>query len=120
MPRDDLPRDGAIVLDIVLACRRIRRFAAGFSRETFLADEKTQSAIVHQLQIIGEATKRLTTGFRESHAETPWRDIARMRDRLIHHYDAVDLDEVWKTVETDIPDLLARLEPVVPDDTTEE
>ena len=111
-----MPRDDAIVLDIVLACRRILRFAAGFSRETFLADEKTQSAIVHQLQVIGEATKRLTTAFRESHSEIPWRDIARMRDRLIHHYDAVDLDEVWKTTETDIPDLLARLEPLVPDD----
>ena len=114
-----MPRDDAIVLDIVLACRRIRRFAAGFSRETFLADEKTQSAIVHQLQVIGEATKRLTTSFRESHAEIPWRDIARMRDRLIHHYDAVDLDEVWKTTETDIPDLLVHLEPLVPDNEPE-
>ena len=92
-----MPRDDAIVLDIVLACRRIRRFAAGFSRETLLAEEKTQSAIVHQLQGVGEATKRLTTSFRESHADIPWRDIARMRDRLIHHYDAVDLDEVWKS-----------------------
>ena len=67
MPRENPPRDDAIVLDIVLACRRIRRFASGFSRETFLADEKTQSAIVHQLQVIGEATKRLTTTFLESH-----------------------------------------------------
>lgn len=115
-----MPRDVAIVLDIVLACRRIQRFTAGFSRETFLADEKTQSAIVHQLQIIGEATKRLTTAFQESHAEVPWRDIARMRDRLIHHYDAVDLDEVWKTAQTDIRDLLARLEPLVPDNESEQ
>ena len=114
-----MPRDEAIVLDIVLACRPIQQFAAGFSRETFLADEKTQSAIVHQLQVIGEATKRLTTEFRESHAEVPWRDIARMRDRLIHHYDAVDLDEVWKTTETDVPDLLVRLDPLVPDNESE-
>jgi uncharacterized protein with HEPN domain len=81
---------------------------------TFLDDEKTQSAVVHQLMIIGEGTKRLSDAFRDSHPQIPWRDIARMRDRLIHHYDAVDLDEVWKTVETDVPDLLARLEPLAP------
>lgn len=56
----------------------------------------------------------MSNEFQESHSDISWRDIARMRDRLIHHYDAVDLDEVWKTVETDIPDLLARLEPLAP------
>lgn len=92
------------------------RFASGLSRETFLGDEKTQSAVVHQLLLVGEATKRLSDEFRDGRPEVPWRDIARMRDRLIHHYDAVDLDEVWKSVETDVPDLLARLEPLVPGD----
>jgi len=111
-----MPRDDATVLDIVLACRRILRFASGLSRQTFLDDEKTQSAVVHQLLLIGEATKRLSDAFRDSHPGIPWRDIARMRDRLIHHYDAVDLDEVWKTIEADVPDLLARLEPLVPGD----
>jgi uncharacterized protein with HEPN domain len=110
-----MPRDDATALDIVLACRRILRFASGLSRETFLGDEKTQSAVVHQLLLIGEATKRLSDAFRDNHSEVPWRDIARMRDRLIHHYDAVDLEEVWKTVEADVPDLLARLEPLIPD-----
>jgi uncharacterized protein with HEPN domain len=111
-----MPRDDATVLDIVLACRRILRFASGQSRQEFLDDEKTQSAVVHQLLLIGEATKRLSDAFRDSLPEVPWRDIARMRDRLIHHYDAVDLDEVWKTVEADIPPLLARIGPLIPDD----
>jgi uncharacterized protein with HEPN domain len=111
-----MPRDDATLLDIVLACRRIQRFAAGLSLETFLGDEKTQSAVVHQLLLIGEATKRLSDEFRASSPEVPWRDIARMRDRLVHHYDAVDLDEVWKTVKTDVPDLLTRLKPFVPGD----
>lgn len=111
-----MPRDDATVLDIVLACRRIRRFVAGFSRATFLADEKTQSAVLHQLQLIGEAAKRPSMEFQSRQSDIPWRDIARMRDRLIHHYDAVDLDEVWKTAETDIDDLLVRLVPLVPRD----
>jgi len=111
-----MPRDDATVLDIVLACRRIERFIAGFSKEAFLLDEKTQSAVVHQLLLIGEAVKRLSDMFRENHPEPPWRDIARMRDRLIHHYDAVDLDEVWKTAETDVPELKGQLEPLVRED----
>ncbi|MHC4973986.1 MAG: HepT-like ribonuclease domain-containing protein [Planctomycetota bacterium] len=111
-----MPHDDATVLDIVLSCRRIQRFTAGLTRETFLADEKTQSAVVHQLLVIGEATKRLSESFQAAQAEIPWRDIARMRDRLVHHYDAVDLDEVWKTVASDVPDLLARLEPIVPEE----
>ncbi|MHC4955142.1 MAG: HepT-like ribonuclease domain-containing protein [Planctomycetota bacterium] len=115
-----MPRDDATVLDIELACGRIRRFTAGFSRESFLADEKTQSAIVHQLLIIGEAAKRLTTEFQDRHPMVPWRDIAGMRDRLTHHYDAVDLEELWKTTEADIPDLLAHLQPLLPNTDSEQ
>ena len=71
--------------------------------QTFLADAKTQSAVLHQLLVIGEATKRLSEGFRNQQVAIPWKAIARMRDVLIHHYDTVDLDEVWKTATTDIP-----------------
>ena len=111
-----MPHDDATVLDLVLSCRRIQRFTAGLDREGFLADEKTQSAVVHQLLVIGEATKRLSQSFQATQSEVPWSEIARMRDRLIHHYDAVDLDEVWKTVASDVQDLLARLEPLVPEE----
>jgi uncharacterized protein with HEPN domain len=58
----------------------------------FLSDLKTQSAVLHQLMVLGEAVRRLATGFRESHPEIPWALMAGMRDKLIHAYDAVDLD----------------------------
>ena len=106
-----MQRDDATILDLINAGRCIERFVRGFDRESFAGDEKTQSAVLHQLMVIGEAVKRLSPEFREAHADTPWALIAGMRDRLIHAYDSVDLDEVWRTVSRDIPELLARLSP---------
>lgn len=63
--------------------------------------------------MIGEAVKRLSEDFRGEHAEIPWIRIAGMRDKLIHQYDAVDLDEVWKTMTKDIAPLISFLEPLV-------
>jgi uncharacterized protein with HEPN domain len=64
--------------------------------------------------VIGEAVKRLSLEFRARHSGIPWSDIAGMRDHLIHGYDIVDLEEVWKTVTVDVPDLLTALEPLAP------
>ena len=107
-----MPRDEASVLDIILACRRILDFTKGQGLVAFLADAKTQAAVLHEIQVIGEATKRLSDPFRDSHPTVPWSDIAGMRDKLIHDYDDVDLEEVWKVVDLDIPTLLAYLEPL--------
>lgn len=80
---------------------------------TFREDEKTSSAVILQLLIIGEAAKRLTAEFHVEHPELPWSDIVRMRDRLIHHYRKTDLGEVWLTVKRDLPHLLRILDPIV-------
>ena len=61
-----------------------------------------------------EAVKRLSEAYRAEHSGVPWRLVAGMRDRLIHHYDDVDLDEVWRTVRRDVPALIALLDPLVP------
>ncbi len=106
MPPD---RDRAALEDIVHACRRIIDFAAGMDRSSFLSDQKTQSAVIHQLLILGEAVKRLSPAFCDDHPDVPWRQIARTRDILIHHYQEVDLEEVWQMVETDIDELLKTL-----------
>ena len=105
-----MSRDEATLLDMIGASRLIIEFKRDLDRAVFYDDEKTQSAILHQLMVLGEAAKRLSVSFRSAHPEVPWSLIAGMRDNLIHEYDAVDLDEVWWTSENDIPRLLSQLE----------
>lgn len=111
MPRD---RDGSYLLDIDLAAARALRFVAGTSRDEFERDEKAVSAAIYQVMIIGEAVKRLSPEFRAEHAGVPWRLIAGTRDLLIHHYDTVDLGELWTILTNDLPALRAAIGPSLP------
>lgn len=78
-----------------------------------MADRKTQSAVVRQLEIIGEAVKNLSTALTQSEPGIPWRQIAGTRDRLIHAYFSVDLDAVWSMVEQDLPALRLQVERIL-------
>lgn len=109
-----MSRDDATVLDMVRAARLVVEFTRGLDKGAFLADRKTQSAVLHQLLVLGEAVKRLSASYRARHSAIPWRPIAGMRDRLIHGYDAVDLEAVWQTASVDIPRLVGLLEGVAP------
>ena len=79
-------------------------------RAAFLADRKTQSAVIRQLEVIGEAVKNLSAGLTQAEPGVPWRQIAGARDRLIHAYFSVDLDAVWTMVASDLPSLRANVE----------
>jgi len=109
-----MARDEAVLLDIVRAARLATTFRQDMTKLAFFDDLKTQSAILHQLMVMGEAAKRLSVEFRVSHAEVPWALIAGMRDKLIHGYDIVDLEQVWQTVIEDVPELLSLIEPLLP------
>jgi len=104
--------DDATILDVLKAARLAARFVEGFDRERFLSDLKTQAAVLHELLVIGEAVKRLSEAFRAANPRIPWRAMAGMRDRLIHAYDAVDMEQVWKTLQADIPALIDSLSPL--------
>lgn len=91
--------------------QRIKRWTEGISHEEFLDDELRQSAIMRQLEIIGEATGQLTVEFLQAHADVlPWNVMKSMRNVLIHGYDEVDIDIVWTTVTKDIPEIHAPLQ----------
>lgn len=112
-------RDQSAVLDIYNAAIKILAFSKGFDQKKFFADERTQSAILYQLMIVGEAVKRLSLEFRLAHPNIRWTPMAGMRDVLIHAYDTVDLNEVWRTGTNDIPPLIASLELLVSNDDEE-
>jgi uncharacterized protein with HEPN domain len=110
-----LPRDDAHVLDILKAARLAIEFQGSADKAAFLADAKTHSAVLHQLLVIGDAVKRLSPEFRAAHPEAPWRLIAGTRDKLIHFYEGVDLEEVWKMMTSDLPELIRLIEPLAPE-----
>jgi uncharacterized protein with HEPN domain len=103
-------RDAIIIDDIIHAARLAIEFTAGLDQQAFLSDLKSQSAAIHQLLVMGEAVKRLSLGYRESHPDVPWKLMAGMRDVLIHGYDIVDLDQVWQSLQIDLPEILGALE----------
>jgi len=107
-------QDDVTLLDIAKAARLIQVFIGGMAKEGFFDDPKTQSSILYQLLVIGEAVKRLSDEFRIRRGDIPWSLIAGMRDHLIHAYDTVDWEEVWKTATHDVPSLLTKIESALP------
>lgn len=102
--------------DILDAISKIERYAAR-GRDAFFQDELLQVWVIYHLQVIGEAAARLGPDFHAAHPQIPWPQIVAMRNILVHEYFGVDLEEVWLTVERDLPalkqqveDLLRRLE----------
>jgi len=108
-----MSRNDATLLDIVKAAELINAFVKDMQKASFVQDVKTQSAVQHQLLIIGEAVKRLTQDFRNQHSTIPWSLMAGMRNHLIHGYDTVNLNEVWNTATRDIPTLITQLKPLI-------
>jgi len=111
-----MPHDFALLLDMAQACRDILEFAQGMDYRALVSDRKTQSALIHQFLVIGEAAKQLSDESKAAHPELAWNDMARMRDKLIHHYREVKLRVIWDAIQSDIPKLLAFLEPLLPDE----
>lgn len=107
-------RDDRIYLTHILkSIALIERYLEGCSENHFLQDTLIQDGVVRQLIIIGEAVKRLSDGVRTTHPQTPWKDIAGMRDKLVHDYFGVDLDAVWYTTQYDLPPLKAQVEHIL-------
>ena len=85
--------------------KNIQEFIQGMTKDAFAQDKKTYFAVISQIGIIGEATKRLSDDLRSAHAHIPWKDAAAMRDVLSHDYMRIDLTIVWNVIEDHLPSL---------------
>jgi uncharacterized protein with HEPN domain len=100
----------AYLLDMKKAAQSVLEFTKGMDAANFDKDAKCQSAVLYQLAVLGEAAKHVSKDFRELHPELPWKKVAGLRDILIHAYHGLDMEVIWKIIESDLPPLLDRLE----------
>lgn len=110
-------RDSASLLDAYRAAQLATGFVRELSEQEFAEDIKTQSAVLYQIAIVGEAVKRLSVELRQQHPDIPWSAIAGMRDKLIHDYDGVNVQRVWQTLQVSIPAFMQALQPLLPTQT---
>jgi uncharacterized protein with HEPN domain len=109
-------RDYKVYLkDILAAVESIEAFVQGMSFEEFRSDDKTTSAVIRKFEIIGEATKQIPDSIRRQYPDIPWKDMAGMRDRLIHFYFGVDYHLVWAAIKERLPRLKEEMQKVQKD-----
>lgn len=101
--------DDDYLSDILIACELIDSFIEALTRDEFAADLKTQSAVIRQIEIIGEAARQSSDELRSRHAAVPWADVIGMRNVLAHAYHGVAVDEVWLAATRDVPELVRLL-----------
>jgi uncharacterized protein with HEPN domain len=107
--RDDLP----YLRHMLDAIFRIESYVGGVEETDFLGNTEKQDAVIRQLQILGEAVKRLSQELRVLYPDIPWREVAGMRDKLVHDYFGVDVQFVWVTATKDVPALKPKIERVL-------
>ncbi|MCP5053704.1 MAG: DUF86 domain-containing protein [bacterium] len=95
--------------DILDSINKIEEFVNGMDFDEFLNDDKTSSAVIRKLEIIGEAVKQLPDQIKKNNTEIPWKEMAGMRDKLIHWYFGVDYEVVWNVVTEELPQLKGLL-----------
>jgi len=87
-------------------------YTAGLTYEQFLDDDKTQDAVIRNLQVVGEAVKKLSTPLKQAHSQIPWKEMAGIRDKIVHEYFGINYDVVWTVAQEELPSLLSQIEAI--------
>ncbi|KQC13529.1 MAG: DUF86 domain-containing protein [Methanothrix sp.] len=105
-----MKKDPEVFLDHILECiDLIEDYSEGVTESEFMRSSSLQDMIARRIEIIGEAVKNLPEDLKREHPEIPWRDIAGLRDIVVHQYFGLDLELIWDVVEKDIPQLKPKI-----------
>ncbi|MEB3290690.1 MAG: DUF86 domain-containing protein [Leptolyngbya sp.] len=106
-------QDKQALIDILTAIQQTLKYIQSVDRERLQQDDEKQAAILYRLIIIGEATKRLSGNLRQQFPEVPWKQMAGLRDVVIHDYDELDFDILWNVVYVNLPDILPKIQKIL-------
>ncbi len=112
-------RDDSFLFDIVYAAKRILEYTHGVDWKHFKENEMLQDAVIRKIGIIGEASRQLSDKQKTEIRDVDWNDIIGMRNRIVHDYRHVRLPKVWEVIQEYIPDLIGKLEPLLPEEPEE-
>jgi uncharacterized protein with HEPN domain len=112
MPPDE--RDPAYLWDMLDAALKIQEFIRKVRFSKYSSNKMIQSAVERQLEIMGEAARRVSPEFQEEHPEIPWRPMIGLRNLLAHEYGEIKADRIWRIATVDILDLINQLKPLIP------
>lgn len=107
-------RDPANLLDMLDASEKIQHFLKNKAFEDFLNDDMLRAAVERNLEIIGEAARRISEELKQGHPQIPWRKIIAQRNVLIHEYDDIDYKEIWQVATFYLPRLIEQIRPLIP------
>ena len=112
MPPDR--RDAAYLLDMLQAAQRVVRYVQGKTREEFQGGELLRDAVERNIEIIGEAARKISEPFKANHPDIPWREMVAQRNVLVHEYESISDDEIWDVATVHVPELIQTLTPLIP------
>jgi len=100
------------IQDIFHALQTIDQFVEKMDFNDFVKDEKTKSAVVWQIHIIGEATKNIPRSIKDKYKDIPWKYMTRMRDKIVHFYFGIDYEIVWDTIKAKLPEIKSKIQQI--------
>lgn len=95
------------------ACSKVQEYVSGFTWDTFAVDGRTQDAVIRQLEIVGEASNRVSQDYKDVNPAIPWREVKAFRNVAAHEYDCIMPDVVWEVTQSDVPEIMNQLETLI-------